>query len=80
MYSLPYFPDGSHRLAPLLLLVNKRLLLIIGKMRDVKYELHYIILGYEQAGQPDKLKKVQTFLRANAGTGIAIEKKTVLQK
>ena len=49
-------------------------------MRDVKYELHYIILGYEQAGQPDKLKKVQTFLRANAGTGIAIEKKTVLQK
>jgi hypothetical protein len=44
-------------------------------MRDIKYELQYIIIGDGQAGQPDNLKKVQTFLRANAGTSIAIEKK-----
>jgi len=44
-------------------------------MRDIKYELQYIILGDGPTGQPDKLKKVQTFLRANAGTGISIEKK-----
>jgi hypothetical protein len=44
-------------------------------MRDIKYELQYIILGDGPAGQSDKLKKNQAFLRANAGTGIAIEKK-----
>jgi hypothetical protein len=49
--------------------------LIIGKMRDINYELQYIILGDGPAGQQDKLKKVQIFFRANAGTGIAIKKK-----
>ena len=44
-------------------------------MRDIKYELQHIILGDGPAGQSGKLKKVQTFLRANAGTGIEIEKK-----
>jgi hypothetical protein len=44
-------------------------------MRDIKYELQYIILGDGPAGQPDKLKEVETFLSANAGAGIAIEKK-----
>jgi len=49
--------------------------LIIGKMSDIKYELQYIIPGDGPAGQSDKLKKVQTFLRTNAGTSIAIKKK-----
>jgi hypothetical protein len=44
-------------------------------MEGIKYELQDIILGDGPAGQPGKLKKVQTFLRANAGTGIAIKKK-----
>jgi len=43
-------------------------------MRDIKHELQNIIPGDGPAGQPGKLKKVQAFLRANAGTGIAAEK------
>ena len=42
---------------------------------DIKYILQYIIPGDGPAGQPGKLKKVQTLVSANAGTGIAIEKK-----
>ena len=44
-------------------------------MKNIKDELQHIILGDEQAGRTSQLKKVQTFLRANAETGIAIEKK-----
>ncbi|MCO5946624.1 hypothetical protein [Mucilaginibacter flavidus] len=43
-------------------------------MRDIKHELQNIILGNGPVGQPGKLKKVQAFLRANAGTGIPVEK------
>jgi len=43
-------------------------------MRDIKHELQNIIPGNGPVGQPGKLKKVEAFLSANAGTGIAVEK------
>lgn len=48
-------------------------------MQDLKHELQNIILGDGPSGQPGKLKKVQTFLRANAGTGITVEKQQYLK-
>lgn len=48
-------------------------------MKDIKYELQNIILGDGPPGQPGELKKVQTFLRANAGTGITVEKQQYLK-
>jgi hypothetical protein len=49
-------------------------------MQDLKHELQNIILGDGPSGQPGKLKKVQTFLRANAGTGITVEKQQYLKR
>ncbi len=43
-------------------------------MKSIKDELQNIILGDEPVGKASKLKKVQSFLRTNAATGLAIEK------
>ncbi|MDB5090600.1 MAG: hypothetical protein JWR09_4594 [Mucilaginibacter sp.] len=48
-------------------------------MQDIKHELQNIILGDGPSGQPGKLKKVQTFLRTNAGTGITVKKQQYLK-
>jgi hypothetical protein len=43
-------------------------------MKNIKDELQNIILGDEPAGQANKLKKVQCFLRSDAATGLTAKK------
>ncbi len=48
-------------------------------MRNIKDELRHIILGDEPAGQADQIKKIQIFLRRNAGTGRLSQKQQRLK-
>jgi hypothetical protein len=43
-------------------------------MKNIKNELQNIIRGVESTGQTSKLKKTQSFLRANAGTSFSAKK------
>jgi hypothetical protein len=42
-------------------------------MKNIKDELQHIILGDEQAGRTNQLKKVQVFLRRHAETSSATQ-------
>ena len=44
-------------------------------MKNIKDELQHIILGDEPVGQASQLKKIQSFLRSDAETGLASEKR-----